>query len=117
MGEFEAMDADAALEKARTLKQIRLEFLGIAEIENLDAFDEAEVLYMQHNRIPRIEGLESMLRLQFLALHGNQISVVENLRHLRELVFLDLSKNKIEDFDLRELPASIRILRMHGNPC
>jgi len=98
-------------------KTVHLEWQGIAEMENLDVFEQAEVLYMQYNRIARIEGLESMIRLQFLALQNNFISAVENLKHLRELEFLDLSRNKIQDFNERELPITINMLRMRGNPC
>lgn len=115
--EFEKMDTDNALEKASSMKTLHLEWLGIAEIENLDAFEKVEVLYLQFNRISRLEGLESMLNLQFIALQNNMITVIENLKHLRALEFLDLSRNMIEDFDEEELPVTINELRMRMNPC
>jgi len=117
LAEFSSADADEALKFAGELKTLHLEWQGIAEITNLEAFDGAETIYIQWNQIRRIEGLESMMRLQFLALQNNRISKVENLLHLEKLSFLDLSKNQIEDLDEDELPISINILNLRENPC
>lgn len=115
--EFNSMSVEQAMSKAALLKTLHLEWQDIVEIANLEMFDSAEVLYLQHNRIEVIRGLESMPRLQFLALHSNRIRKVEHLSHLSELEFLDLSDNLIEMFDVKELPESINILNLKGNPC
>ncbi|RLN44536.1 hypothetical protein BBJ28_00024155, partial [Nothophytophthora sp. Chile5] len=88
-------------------KVLRLDWLDIGRIENLDAFTHVQELYLQHNLLETIEGLDDHSQLTFLALAGNRI---------RELKFLDLSMNYIEDFDVRDFPSSLRILRLAGNP-
>eukprot|EP00927_Polykrikos_kofoidii_P061588 TRINITY_DN56417_c0_g1_i1.p1 TRINITY_DN56417_c0_g1~~TRINITY_DN56417_c0_g1_i1.p1 ORF type:complete len:343 (-),score=82.47 TRINITY_DN56417_c0_g1_i1:121-1011(-) len=115
--EFATLDAEEALERARTLRTLHLEWLDIGEIENLDLFEEAEVVYLQRNQIRRIEGLEGLPKLQFLALQNNLISKLENLSHLEALEFLDVSSNRIEQLDEEELPTAINILNMVENPC
>ncbi|KAE9017417.1 hypothetical protein PR003_g1627 [Phytophthora rubi] len=97
-------------------KLLRLDWLDIGKIENLDAFTHVEELYLQYNLIEMVEGLEDHDQLTFLALAGNRIREVKNLQHLRNLKFLDLSRNYIEDFDVSEFPKSLRILRLAGNP-
>ncbi|CAJ1373830.1 unnamed protein product [Effrenium voratum] len=115
--EYDALEEDAALERVRRLKSIHLHWLGLSEINGLEPFEQAEVLYLQANRLRRIENLDWLPRLQFLALQCNRIAVVENLTELRQLQFLDLSRNQIADFDARELPRSIDTLNLLGNAC
>lgn len=115
--EFDLLDADEALDRARGMKTLHCEWSSVGEIANLEPFEAAEVLYLQHNRIQRIQNLDSVPRLQFLALQGNQISVVENLDCLRELEFLDLAKNQIAVLDERQLPKTVNMLNLQGNPC
>ncbi|KAH7491761.1 hypothetical protein KRP22_002773 [Phytophthora ramorum] len=110
--EEEDMEIDALLRK----KVLRLDWLDIGQIENLDAFTHVEELYLQCNLIETIEGLDDHDQLTFLALAGNRIREVKNLKHLHNLKFLDLSMNYIEDFDVSEFPQSLRVLRLAGNP-
>jgi len=117
LAEYNALSADDALERARTLKTLHLEWQQIGEIANLEPFESVEVLYIQFNQIERIEGLDCMPKLQFLALQGNRIAQVENLLCLKELEFLDLSKNLIQRLDERQLPETVNILNLRENPC
>ncbi|CAK4694883.1 unnamed protein product [Aphanomyces euteiches] len=96
---------------------LRLDWQRIGKIENLDVFSHIRELYLQHNLIPRIENLDFHDHLEFLALSHNQISKIENLSHLTKLKFLDLSYNKITKLDIEdELPPSLRVVRLAGNP-
>lgn len=117
LAEYNALGAEEALERARALKTVHLEWNNITEISNLEPFEAAEVLYLQHNRIERIEGLDCLPGLQFLALQGNRIAVMENLLCLRELEFLELSKNLIEELREDQLPQTVNILSLRDNPC
>ncbi|KAF4129750.1 hypothetical protein GN958_ATG17753, partial [Phytophthora infestans] len=110
--EHEDKEVEAMLGK----KVLRLDWLDIGKIENLDAFTHVEELYLQYNLVETIEGLEDHQRLAFLALAGNRIREVKNLKHLQNLKVLDLSMNYIEDFDVSEFPKSLCILRLAGNP-
>ncbi|KAG3102500.1 hypothetical protein PI124_g14433 [Phytophthora idaei] len=110
--EQEDKEVEAMLRK----KILRLDWLDIGKIENLDAFTHVEELYLQYNLIETIEDLEDHNQLSFLALAGNRIREVKNLKHLQNLKFLDLSMNYIEHFDVSEFPKSLRVLRLAGNP-
>eukprot|EP00644_Phytophthora_capsici_P004862 jgi/Phyca11/12615/fgenesh1_pg.PHYCAscaffold_1_\ len=90
---------DEDIETMLRKKILRLDWLDIGKIENLDAFTHVEEIYLQYNLIETIEGLEDHEQLMFLALAGNRIREVKNLKHLN-LKFLDLSMNYIEDFDV-----------------
>ncbi|KAG6614987.1 Protein phosphatase 1, regulatory subunit [Phytophthora cinnamomi] len=109
-------EEDKEIEEMLNKKLLRLDWLDVGKIENLDAFTHVEELYLQYNMIETIEGLEDHDQLTFLALAGNRIREVKNLRHLHNLKFLDLSTNYIEDFDVTEFPKSLRVLRLAGNP-
>ncbi|TYZ65660.1 hypothetical protein PybrP1_007031 [[Pythium] brassicae (nom. inval.)] len=108
--------ADAEIDALLRKKTLRLDWLDIGRIENLDAFTHVQELYLQHNQLRAIENLEHLQRLTFLALADNRIERVEGLRDLTSLKFLDLSNNCIEDFDIREFPESLMIIRLAGNP-
>jgi hypothetical protein len=117
LGDYDHLSAEEVYDKAQKLKALHLEWQNIAEIANLEPFEGTEILYLQHNLIERIEGLDFMPKLQFLALQHNRIEVIENLCQLRELEFLDLSQNRISNLHVAELPQSLQILRLTGNPC
>lgn len=74
----EEQEIEALLQK----KILRLDWLNIGKIENLDAFTHVQELYLQHNLIKRIENLDDHRQLTFLALGGNRIEQVEGLCHL-----------------------------------
>lgn len=117
LDEYNDLPTEGALERARTLKTLHLEWQNIGEIAMLEPFEMADVLYMQYNRIERIEGLECLPNLQFLALQHNRIVKVENLTCLTVLECLDLSKNQIETLEENELPETINMLNLKENPC
>ncbi|CAH0486373.1 unnamed protein product [Peronospora farinosa] len=110
--EAEDTKIDAMLRK----KVLRIDWLDIGKIENLDAFTHVEELYLQYNLIETIEGLDDHAQLTFLALAGNRIREVKNLKNLSNLKFLDLSMNYIDKFDVSEFPQSLCVLRVAGNP-
>ena len=61
--------------------------------------------------------MESLKNLMFLTLASNKIKQIEGLAHFKKLGFLDLSDNLITSFDIDELPQSLTILNLSGNPC
>lgn len=117
LGDYNAMTVDGLMEKAAELTSIHLEWQRVDEISNLEAFTAAQTLYLQYNRIEVIGGLDDLMGLQFIALQHNRIRKIENLKHLAQLQFLDLSFNKIEDLDEQEIPVSVGLLSLKGNPC
>ncbi|CAI5722014.1 unnamed protein product [Peronospora destructor] len=72
-------------------KVLRVDWLDIGKIENLDAFTHVEELYLQYNLIETIEGLNNHAHLTFLALAGNRIREVNNLKNLSN-VEVELSR-------------------------
>ncbi|XP_031208636.1 leucine-rich repeat-containing protein 46 [Mastomys coucha] len=99
------------------LETVRLDGEGITCIGNLEKLQNIHSLYLQSNKIQRIENLACITSLRFLSLARNQIRHVENLLDLQYLQFLDLSENLIETLKLDELPQSLLILNLCGNPC
>lgn len=75
-------EEDKEIQAMLSKKLLRLDWLDIGKIDNLDAFTHVEELYLQYNLIETIEGLEDHDQLSFLALAGNRIREVKNLRHL-----------------------------------
>ncbi|NXI09190.1 LRC46 protein, partial [Irena cyanogastra] len=96
---------------------VRLDRENISSIGKLRRLGEIHSLYLQQNQIEKIENLESFPNLRFLCLAGNRIQRVENLQGLPHLSALDLSHNLIQVLDTEELPRSLRILDLTGNPC
>ncbi|KAI9917366.1 hypothetical protein PsorP6_013206 [Peronosclerospora sorghi] len=112
-------------------KVVRLDWLDIGKMENLEACPHVDELSLQHNLIERMEWLETHVALTFLALAGNRIRKMENLQHFihtllvqwieqtrgcgLQLELLDLSMNSINEFRVSELPTSLRFLRLMGN--
>lgn len=71
--------ADAEIDTLLRKKTLRLDWLDIGRIENLDAFTHVQELYLQHNQLRAIENLDHLERLTFLALADNRIERVEGL--------------------------------------
>ncbi|KAL8001275.1 putative leucine-rich repeat domain superfamily [Plasmopara halstedii] len=109
-------DEDKEVKAILSKKILRLDWLDIGRIDNLDAFTHVETLYLQYNLIETIENLENHQQLLFLALAGNRIRRVRNLKCLVNLKFLDLSMNYIDEIDVSEFPESLCVLRLAGNP-
>lgn len=86
-------DEDSETSALLKKKVLRLDWLNIGRIENLEALSHVQELYLQHNLIETIENLDDHAELRFLALAGNKIRKVEGIRHL-EKVFLELDHSK-----------------------
>ncbi|KAI0231518.1 hypothetical protein LSAT2_018121 [Lamellibrachia satsuma] len=100
------------------ITHVRLDRENIAYIDNFELLGECVTnLYLQKNQIETIENLECLRGLQFLTLGANRIRKIEGLTRLPKLGFLDLSENLIEHFDIDELPQTLIILDLRGNPC
>lgn len=73
---------------------LRLDWLNIGRIENLDAFTHVQELYLQHNLLERIENLDDHSELTFLALGDNRIRKVENLQQFSKVsLWISLSRS------------------------
>lgn len=93
----EEQEIDALLQK----KTLRLDWLNIGKIENLDAFTHVQELYLQHNLLRAIENLDNHEHLSFLALGGNRIEKVGGLRHLKNV------RSHMNSWQMTELYALI----------
>ncbi|XP_032677212.1 dynein regulatory complex subunit 3-like isoform X2 [Odontomachus brunneus] len=77
------------------LKEIRIEFLNILNIDHLWMLKGLVKLTLSHNVIERIENLDELVHLRELDLSFNRIKVMENLNNLEQLEILLLFRNKI----------------------
>ncbi|KAK6473164.1 leucine-rich repeat-containing protein 46-like [Huso huso] len=113
----EKQKAEEIIESLMGLETVRLDRESLSAIGNLECLGPVHSLYLQHNNIKKIENLEFLSNLRFLTLAGNKICKTENLKSLEKLGFLDLSDNLIDHLDLGEMPKSLFILNLKGNPC
>ncbi|KAJ1135473.1 hypothetical protein NDU88_001912 [Pleurodeles waltl] len=114
---LEKWTMESMSEALRSLHTVRLDREKLTAIENLDGVEAAISLYLQQNRIKIIENLDHLSNLRFLTLAQNEIQKLENLRSLQHLQFLDVSDNQIVNLETGELPPSLIILHLTGNPC
>ncbi|CAL1687377.1 unnamed protein product [Lasius platythorax] len=124
------------------LKEIRIEFLNILNIDHLWLLKDLVKLSLSHNVIERIENLDKLVhlreldlsfnrikvmenldnlhQLEILLLYSNEISIVEGINNLKKLTILNIGKNKIKDWKhviyLRDF-KSLRSLNTCDNPC
>jgi len=75
---------------------LRLSFLNIIEISNLNNFDNLTTLRLDNNIIDKINNLNHLQNLTWLDLSFNNIREVENLEQLKNLTDLSLYHNQIE---------------------
>ncbi|KAK1159077.1 leucine-rich repeat-containing protein 46-like [Acipenser oxyrinchus oxyrinchus] len=113
----EKQKAEEIIESLMGLETVRLDRENLSAIGNLECLGPVHSLYLQHNNIKKIENLEFLSNLRFLTLAGNKICKTENLKSLEKLGFLDLSDNLIDHLALGEMPKSLFILNLKGNPC
>lgn len=86
------------LEKlVRRLTHLRLQDMGLTEIEHLAATRALQVLYLNSNRLTTLRGLQHtcLKSLLQLDLHDNDIAVMEGLGALTGLRRLSLARNRI----------------------
>ncbi|EFN83810.1 Leucine-rich repeat-containing protein 48 [Harpegnathos saltator] len=123
------------------LKEIRIEFLNILNIDHLWMLENLVKLTLSHNVIERIENLDELvhlreldlsfnrikvmenlnnLKLEILLLFSNEIAVVQGMDNLSKLIILNIGKNKITGWEhvtyLRDFKA-LRSLNVCENPC
>ncbi|XP_029177734.1 dynein regulatory complex subunit 3-like isoform X3 [Nylanderia fulva] len=70
------------------LKEIRIEFLNILNIDHLWPLKNLIKLSLSHNVIERIENLDELVHLKELDLSFNRIKIMENLDNLDQLEIL-----------------------------
>jgi hypothetical protein len=95
---------------------VNLAYCDIAKIERLEPYCNIQALYLQSNQLSQIEGLEALTNLRFLALHGNAIWRLEGMQGLTMLHFLDVRDNQLSRIDFDEVPKSLLIFKVLGNP-
>ncbi|KAL4222997.1 Leucine-rich repeat-containing protein 46 [Mactra antiquata] len=106
------------IESLNKITHLRLDREKIKEIDSLELLgDKCTNLYLQCNLIDKIQNLECLKNLSFISLSNNRIKKIENLKHLKKLLCLDLSENQISEVDKDEVPPSVIILNLQGNPC
>ncbi|XP_029668287.1 dynein regulatory complex subunit 3-like [Formica exsecta] len=124
------------------LKEIRIEFLNILNIDHLWLLKNLVKLSLSHNVIEKIENLDELVhlkeldlsfncikvmenldnldQLEILLLYSNEISIVQGINNLKKLKILNIGKNKIKDWKhviyLRDF-KSLRSLNTYDNPC
>ncbi|XP_014483563.1 PREDICTED: leucine-rich repeat-containing protein 48-like [Dinoponera quadriceps] len=124
------------------LKEIRIEFLNILNIDflwvlkglvkltlshniierikNLDELVHLRELDLSFNHIKVMENLNNLAQLEILLLFSNEITVVQGIDNLSKLTILNIGKNKIANWEhvayLRDFKA-LRSLNMCENPC
>jgi hypothetical protein len=88
-----------------------LHFKGFKFIENLEAFTNLKVIYLEGNCLKKIEGLNTLKHLTSLYLHENMIEKIENLDGLENLYNLNISDNCIQTIEnLDKLPKLSNLL-------
>ena len=83
---------------------------------------ELQILYLQHNLIPKIDNLRRLRDLDYLNLALNNITKVENLERNEKLRKLDLTVNFIDIDGLLSVESlkinhNLKEFYMTGNPC
>ena len=78
-----------------------------------------KTLFLQDNLLSSLAGMEFLTKLSYLNVNGNNLLSIEPLAALKELRYLDAGKNSLSEVQgggVSALPASLRILRLEGNP-
>mmetsp|Transcript_42701 Transcript_42701/g.134544 ORF Transcript_42701/g.134544 Transcript_42701/m.134544 type:complete len:382 (-) Transcript_42701:1358-2503(-) len=106
------------------LKEISLHQQNIEGINRMltRMCPELEILYLQHNLIPKIENLKRLRDLDYLNLALNNIKKIEGLDRNEKLRKLDLTVNFIDIENLLSVESlrvnhNLRELFLIGNPC
>lgn len=94
---------------------MRLSFLNIIEISNLNNFDSLLTLRLDNNIIDRIDNLGHLKQLTWLDLSFNNIREIEGLENLSSLLDLSLYHNQIERIEGLEGCPKLNILSLGQN--
>eukprot|EP00906_Rhabdomonas_costata_P005407 RCo008101 len=108
---------DALSDAILRVTHLSLENCNIAELENLDWYSEVTHAFFQHNQISRIgDSLIWLTKLRVLLLSHNCLTAVEGVKDLPQLSVLDLSHNQLQSCPPEELPVTLTMLQLEGNP-
>lgn len=107
----------------RLNENLHLHYRGFQKIENLNAFINVKVLYLENNCINKIENISHMKNLTFLYriiliyryLHNNFIETIENLDENTQLSTLNLASNKIKKISGLDKLAKLSNLYLEKN--
>lgn len=94
---------------------LRLSFLNIIEISNLNNFDNLTMLRLDNNIIDKINNLNHLQKLTWLDLSFNNIREIENLDQLKNLTDLSLYHNQIEEIRGLDGCPNLNILSLGHN--
>jgi len=94
---------------------LRLSFLNIIEISNLNNFDSLTTLRLDNNIIDRIANLNHLKQLTWLDLSFNNIRDIEGLDNLSNLLDLSLYHNQIEKIEGLDGCPQLNILSLGHN--
>jgi len=94
---------------------LRLSFLNIIEISNLNNFDSLTTLRLDNNIIDKINNLNHLEKLTWLDLSFNNITKIENLEQLKNLTDLSLYHNQIEEINNLDGCPNLNILSLGHN--
>mmetsp|Transcript_41266 Transcript_41266/g.94966 ORF Transcript_41266/g.94966 Transcript_41266/m.94966 type:complete len:563 (+) Transcript_41266:110-1798(+) len=94
---------------------MRLSFLNIIEISNLNNFDMLTTLRLDNNIIDRIINLNHLKQLTWLDLSFNNIREIEGLEELGHLTDLSLYHNQIEEIKGLDGCPKLNILSLGHN--
>lgn len=96
MPDGEMWDINTFRHLSPTVTSLRLSFLNIIEISNLNNFDALTTLRLDNNIIEKIQNLSHLHNLTWLDLSFNNIKEIQELDELHNLTDLSLYHNKIE---------------------
>eukprot|EP01041_Mallomonas_annulata_P012309 gene12309-25892_t len=91
--------------------RLKLDQIGIIEINNLEVCESLCELSLAKNEITRISGLQTLLSLHTIDLSFNRIEHIENLEKLVNLKWLSLKGNRISNIDEINSLATLTVLR------
>jgi len=94
---------------------LRLSFLNIIEISNLNNFDKLTMLRLDNNIIDNINNLNHLQNLTWLDLSFNNIREIENLENMKNLTDLSLYHNQIEEIRGLDGCPNLNILSLGHN--
>merc|ERR1711904_186758 len=94
---------------------LRLSFLNIIEISNLNNFDSLTTLRLDNNIIDKMENLGHLKTLTWLDLSFNNIKEIEGLEDLKNLTDLSLYHNQIEEIKGLDGCMKLNILSLGKN--
>merc|ERR1719333_1996913 len=117
-GVEEALRADLELTEPIDFPKVtslRLSFLNIIEISNLNNFDSLTILRLDNNIIDKMEHLGHLKTLTWLDLSFNNIKDIEGLDELTNLTDLSLYHNQIEEIKGLDGCKKLNILSLGFN--